>query len=89
MGQNGVDVMLSPAAKRLFGRLAIECKNTESLNVVGTFWENAKKYPKDLPLLFHKKNNTTPLVTVPMSYFMSLLLDSVDMRQLKGGVSEP
>lgn len=73
MGASGVDVQLSPSAKKVFGRLAIEAKNNESLNVVTTFWNHAGKYPSDIALLFSKKNHTEPLVTMTMKTFMELL----------------
>ena len=46
MGVSGLDVLLSPAAKRALGDLAIECKNVETLNVVGVFTKHAAKYPR-------------------------------------------
>jgi hypothetical protein len=77
MGQSGVDVQYSPAARRLFGRHAWESKNVESLNVVTTFWAHAAKYPDEIPILVHKKNRTEPLVTVKLSYFIELLNRSI------------
>jgi hypothetical protein len=73
MGQSGVDVKYSPAARKLFGRHAWESKNVENLNVVTTFWTHAKKYPTEIPVLVHKRNHTEPLVTVKLSYFIELL----------------
>jgi hypothetical protein len=74
MGQNGEDVIFSPAAQRVFGKLAIECKNHEALNVVGTFWQHAPKYfPDSTPLLVTKKNRTEPLVTLRLEDFMLIL----------------
>lgn len=73
MGQSGTDIILSPAAINVFGDLAIECKNKETLNVVTTFWEHAAKYPKSVPFLVHKKNNTTPLVTLRVEDFDKLM----------------
>jgi hypothetical protein len=73
MGASGVDVILSPAAKRLFGPLAIEAKNREQLVVPTVFFEHAQKYPDEVPVLVHKRNHTEPLVTVKLSYFIDLL----------------
>ena len=39
MGLSGVDIILTKAAKDLFGPLAFECKNVEKLNAVGVFSE--------------------------------------------------
>lgn len=64
MGEAGVDLILSPAAKEHFGDLGIECKNCESLNVTGTFFEHSEKHPEMLPLLIHKRNRTETLCTM-------------------------
>jgi hypothetical protein len=77
MGAPGLDILLSPAATRLFGRLAIEAKNRESLVVPTVFFEHAEKYPDDVPVLVHKRNHTEPLVTVKLSYFIDLLNRSI------------
>lgn len=65
MGQPGVDLILTPAARRLFD-LAIECKNVEALNTISVFWEHYGKYAGTpaLKLLIHKRNRTEPLVTL-------------------------
>jgi hypothetical protein len=70
MGCNGTDVILSPAAQRALGKLAIECKNVEALNVVSTFWQHAPRYTTQLPLLIHKKRKTEPLVTLKLEDFL-------------------
>lgn len=75
MGQNGEDVILSPAAKRLFN-LCIECKNVESLNVVKVFQEHFAKYERDedsLKLLIHSRNHTVPMVTLRLEDFFGVL----------------
>lgn len=77
MGQNGVDVMLSPAARKVFGQLACECKNVEALNVATTFKEHQDKYPNQTVLLFHKRKKVEPLVTMTMAHFMTLLANQV------------
>lgn len=73
MGASGVDVIMSPAAKKLLGDLAIECKNQEALNVTKIFFDHAAKYGKSINLLVHKRNKTEPLVTLTMTDFMNLL----------------
>lgn len=74
MGTTGVDVQLSPAAKKLLD-LAVECKAVEALNVVSTFLEHYKKYEFDmaLKLLVHTKNRTPHLVTLRWDDFVLLL----------------
>ncbi len=74
MGVSGVDVLLSPAADRLFS-LAIECKNVERLQVVPTFLEHYGKYEADsrLKILVHGKNKIAPMVTLRFTDFITLL----------------
>jgi len=71
MGQNGVDVQLSPAAKKLFP-FSIECKNMAAMTVY-RWYEQAQKNTKDgtQPLLVIKENRKKPLVVVDLDYFIS------------------
>lgn len=78
ISQNGTDVVLSPAANSVFGRLAIECKNCESLNVISTFHGHAAKYSGHIPLLVHKKNHTQPLVTLRLEDFMLYFKEALE-----------
>lgn len=78
MGQSGVDVILSPAAKRVLD-LCIEAKNVEALNVVGVFLKHEEIY-KDKPglkLLIHTRNRTQPLVTLKWSDLLGILSTNV------------
>lgn len=74
MGQNGVDLILTPAARRHFDA-DIECKNVEKLNVVSVFIEHFKKYAAKptLKLLIHRKNRTEAMVTLRWSDFLKVL----------------
>lgn len=74
MGQNGEDIILTPAAKKVFN-LIIEAKNVESLNVMTTFKNHYEKYKNKsgLVLLVHKRNRTEPLVTLRWEDFLDLL----------------
>jgi hypothetical protein len=73
MGQNGVDLILSPAAQRVFN-LSIECKNVEKLNVPAVFKEHYEKYPdSSLKLLVHCRNHSEPLVTLRLEDFVAHL----------------
>ena len=85
MGQSGVDVILSPAAKALFP-CYIECKNVESLNVRGTFVDHYEKY-KDhagLKILFHTKNRGTPLATLRLEDFFNLIEENLELKRSNG-----
>ena len=81
MGQNGVDVILSPAAQKVFN-LLIECKQVEKLNVVGVFYEHFAKYADKpgLKLLIHGRNRTEPMVTLKFEDFMKLLVNQKEVR---------
>lgn len=80
MGVSGVDVRLSPAAVRVFGPLAIECKNKETLNVTSIFWQHAHKYLKEgqTPFLVSKKNDTKPLITMRLDDFLTIFERSLN-----------
>lgn len=79
MGVSGQDVQLSPAARKIFD-LYIESKNVEKLNVPGTFWEHYGKYDTKpgLKLLIHSRNRQSPLVTMRIEDFMTLLRKSIN-----------
>ncbi len=80
MGAQGVDVILSPFAQKVFGNLAIECKNVEALNVPTTFWGHSAKYPGRPCWLVHKKNNTKALVTLPLDTFIQIFEKSLECQ---------
>jgi hypothetical protein len=73
MGQNGVDVILTPAGRQVIGNLAIECKNVEHLNVANIFIEHAAKYPTATPILVHSRNRSPKLETITMDHYLELL----------------
>lgn len=74
MGQQGEDIILSPAFRKLLD-LDIECKNVEHLNVVDTFLTHNEKYEDrpSLKLLTHTRNHSKPLVTLLWSDFITIL----------------
>jgi hypothetical protein len=74
MGQSGVDIILSPAARRILD-LAIECKNCETLNVHKIFTEHYNKYKdsKALKILVHSKNRSETLATLKWTDLLVLL----------------
>jgi hypothetical protein len=74
MGQNGEDIILSPAYRRLLN-LDIECKSVQKLVVPTTFFEHYGKYKAkpSLKLLTHKRNRQEPLVTLLWTDFLNLI----------------
>jgi hypothetical protein len=89
MGQSGVDVILSPAAKKLFP-CYIECKNVEKLNVITTFVNHFQKYKdsQGLKVLFHTKNHGTPLATVRLEDLLKLIEENLDLKRINGDNQE-
>ena len=89
MGQNGTDIILSPAARTVFGNLQVECKKVEKLNVIETFMKHAERY-KDIPgdkLLIHTRNSKSnkrvpALVTMDIDCFMDLIDTTIEQEYL-------
>jgi len=77
MGDSGEDVLLSPAARKLFP-FSIECKNQESLNVWRAWEQASANSGKHDPILVIKKNNVKPLVVVDAEYFVNLIKENVN-----------
>lgn len=69
MGANGEDVLLSPAARKIFP-FSIECKNLKAM-VIYSWYEQAKSNTKAgiEPLVVAKANHKKPLVIVDASWF--------------------
>ena len=89
MGLSGVDILLTKAAKDVFGPLAFECKNVEKLNAIGVFQEHMDKYaPKGMvPLMVHSRNHAEPRVTMLWSDFVRLYLRPQIRDAVKWGPS--
>ncbi len=71
MGTNGVDIWLSNAALKLFP-FAIECKNTESLNIwkaIEQAENNGKKYQ---PIVIFSRNRSDIYVTLSLAKFLEI-----------------
>ena len=57
MGDSGEDVLLSPAARKLFP-FSIECKNQEKLNIWSSLEQAENNSGSHTPLLIFKRNRT-------------------------------
>ena len=71
MGESGVDIKLSPKARKLIP-YSIECKNQEALNIWAAYKqaeENCKGYE---PLAVIKRNHHKPLAVVDLEAFILL-----------------
>lgn len=74
MGESGIDIKLSPHARRIFP-YGIECKNTEKINIwsaINQCEDNAIK-EKLTPLLVIKRNRTDPHVVLKWDDFIKLV----------------
>jgi hypothetical protein len=73
MGTSGVDIVLSPAARRVFD-LDVECKNCETLNVTSVFVKHYETYKDSsaIKLLMHTRNHSPNLVTLTWDDFATL-----------------
>ena len=71
MGSSGEDVMLSPAARKVFP-WSIECKNVEKLSIWSAI-EQARANAKDYtPVVVFTKNHETTQVAIPFDFFIKL-----------------
>lgn len=68
MGAGGEDVMMSPAARRVFP-WQIECKNHARIAVYD-FYNQACSHGTHEPVVFIKQNQCKPLAIVDAEYFI-------------------
>lgn len=71
-GANGTDLLLSPAAQAVFP-FAVECKNTERLNVWAAWAQAMGNAGHRLPLVLAARNRTEPLAIVRWSDLLRLV----------------
>lgn len=74
MGESGIDIKLSPHARTFFP-YAVECKNTEKINVWSAIsqCESNAIIEKLIPLLIIKRNHVDPHVILKWSDFLEML----------------
>src|SRR5574343_662947 len=76
MGSNGKDLIVSPQIKtisKLGKEFSIECKNKEACNMRAEYEKHAARYPGELNILFHKKNNADVLAVLSLDDLLFLL----------------
>ena len=73
MGAGGEDVLLSPAAQKLFP-YSVEAKNQERVNVWSAIAQARANCHARTPLVVVKKNGEHPMAIVPWSHFVGLLV---------------
>ena len=81
MGAGGEDVMLSPAARKLYP-WQIECKSYARIAVYD-FYNQACSHGTHEPVVFIKQNQCKPLVIVDADYFIRSFRNGIQTNQGK------
>ena len=72
MGDSGEDILLSPAARKLFP-FATECKNQERLNIWESLEQEESNAGQHIPLVVFKRNRSKTYATLQLNDLMRLL----------------
>ena len=72
MGDSGEDILLSPAARRLFP-FSVECKNQESLNIWSAIEQAENNSGNHTPLVIFKRNRTKTYAVLEFNKLLELL----------------
>ena len=72
MGDSGEDILLSPAARRLFP-FSVECKNQEKLNIWGALEQAEENSGNHVPLVIFKRNRTKTYAVLEFDKLLELL----------------
>ena len=72
MGDSGEDVLLSPAARKLFP-FSVECKNQEKLNIWSALEQTENNSNNHVPLLIFKRNRTKTYAVLELKDFIRLI----------------
>ena len=72
MGDSGEDILLSPAARKLFP-FSVECKNQEKLNIWSSLEQAENNSGKHTPLLIFKRNRTKTYAVLELNELLKLL----------------
>jgi|TARA_R100001530_G_scaffold661_1_gene1112 hypothetical protein len=72
MGEGGVDVKMSPAAKKIYP-FKIECKNQEKYKGIYDVYRQAEEHKGEgEPILVLKMNRQKPILVVDLDYFLDV-----------------
>ena len=72
MGDSGEDILLSPAARRLFP-FSVECKNQEKLNIWSALVQAEDNSGNHTPLVIFKRNRTKTYAVLEFDKLLELL----------------
>ena len=77
MGDSGEDILLSPAARRLFP-FSVECKNQEKLNIWGALEQAEDNSGNHTPLVIFKRNRSKTYAVIEFNKFTKLIGEEND-----------
>ena len=72
MGDSGEDILLSPAARRLFP-YSVECKNQEKINIWSSLEQAEENSGKHTPLVIFKRNRSKTYAVLEFDGLLELL----------------
>ena len=72
MGDSGEDVLLSPAARKLFP-FSVECKNQEKLNIWSSLQQAEDNAGEHIPSVVFKRNRSKTYVAFELDKLMEIL----------------
>ena len=72
MGDSGEDILLSPAARKLFP-FSVECKNQEKLNIWSSLEQAEGNSGNHPPLVIFKRNRTKTYAVLEFDKLLELL----------------
>ena len=72
MGDSGEDILLSPAARRLFP-YSVECKNQEKINIWSSLEQAEENSGKHTPLVIFKRNRSKTYAVLEFDSLLELL----------------
>ena len=72
MGDSGEDILLSPAARKLFP-FSVECKNQEKLNIWSSLEQAEINSDKHIPLVVFKRNRSKTYAVLEFDKLLELL----------------
>ena len=75
MGDSGEDILLSPAARKLFP-FSVECKNQEKLNIWSSIEQAENNSGNHTPLVIFKRNRTKTYAVLEFDKLLKLLDES-------------
>ena len=75
MGDSGEDILLSPAARKLFP-FSVECKNQEKLNIWGALEQAEDNSGNHTPLVIFKRNRSKTYAVLEFDRLLELLNES-------------